>query len=139
MRLLIPAFVAMALAASAAPPLPEVKLPPQAREASLDEVQKLITDHPDTAILDVRTDEEVAELGKLPGAKHLDFFGENFARKVTQLGFDPARPCVVYCALGGRAKRAASVLADAGFKSILLPAGGFNAWKKAGKPVEAGK
>ena len=139
MRLLIPALLLIGLVASAAPPLLEVKLPLQAREAPLDEVQKLIAEHPDTGILDVRTAEEVAELGRLPGARHLDFFNEHFAVELPKLGLDPAKPCVVYCALGGRARRAAQVLAQAGFKNILLPAGGFNAWKKAGKPIEAAK
>jgi rhodanese-related sulfurtransferase len=139
MRLPIPALLLIACAASAAPPLPEVKLPPQAREATLEEVQKLIAGHPDTAILDVRTAEEVAELGRLPGARHLDYFNDHFAVEIPKLGFDPAKPCVVYCALGGRAKRAAAVLAEAGFQTILLPAGGFNAWKKAGMPVDGGK
>jgi rhodanese-related sulfurtransferase len=136
MRHLIPLLFLVAFAATAATPLPDVNLPPEAREATLDEVQKLITEHPETNILDVRTAEEVAELGRLPGAKHLDYFRQDFAAELAKLGFDPSKPCVVYCALGGRAKRAASTLAKAGFKTILLPAGGFNAWKKAGKPVE---
>jgi hypothetical protein len=29
-------------------------------------------------------------------------------------------------------------MAQAGFKDIILPLGGFNAWKKAGMPVEGG-
>jgi rhodanese-related sulfurtransferase len=140
MRFLIRILLALALTAAAQPPtLPEVKLPPQAREASLVEVQKLITEHPDTGILDVRTADEVTDLGRLPGAKHLDFFNEKFADELTKLGLDPAKPCIVYCALGGRAKRVATILAQAGFKTIVLPAGGFNAWKKAGMPVEGGR
>jgi rhodanese-related sulfurtransferase len=139
MRLLLPAILAAAFALSAQPVLPEAKLPPEAREASLDEVQKLIAEHPGASILDVRTAEEVAELGRIPGARHLDYFNPHFATELPRLGLDPARPCVVYCALGGRAKRAAAILAQAGFKNILLPAGGFNAWKKAGKPVEGGR
>jgi rhodanese-related sulfurtransferase len=138
MRLLIPALLLIAFVASAAPPLPEVKLPPQAREAPPDEVQRLVAEHPGTGILDVRTAEEVAELGRLPGARHLDFFNEHFAVEIPKLGLDPAKPCVVYCAIGGRAKRAASALAEAGFKDIVLLSGGFNAWKKAGKPIEGG-
>lgn len=117
----------------------EPALPPQAREVSLDEVQKLITERKDISILDVRTVEEIKELGRLPGAKHLDFFREDFDAELTKLGLDPAKPCVVYCALGGRAKRAAEKMAADGFKDIVLPAGGFNAWKKAGKPVENAK
>lgn len=138
MRFLLLTLLAFATASFAQPALPAVKLPAQAREASLDEVQKLITEHPDN-ILDVRTEEEVAELGRLPGAKHLDFFHEDFAAELKKLGLDPAKPCIVYCALGGRAKRAADAMAKAGFKEIILPAGGFDAWKKAGKPTEGGK
>src|SRR5436190_22377685 len=140
MRRLALFLLAVALTASAQPPaLPEVKLPPQAREATPDEVQKLITAHPETGILDLRTADEVADLGRLPGAKHLDFFQEDFAAAVTKLGLDPSKTCVVYCALGGRAKRAAVIMAQAGFKDIVLPSGGFNAWKKAGMPVEGGR
>jgi rhodanese-related sulfurtransferase len=140
MRFLIRTLLAVALTASAQPPaLPEVKLPPQAREAALEEVQKLITAHPDIGILDVRTADEVADLGRLPGAKHLDFFSEKFADELTKLGLDPAKPCIVYCALGGRARRAAGLMAQAGFKDIILPSGGFNAWKKAGMPIEGGR
>ncbi len=140
MRLLLATLLAISFTASAQPPsLPEVKLPPQAREVPAEEVQKLLTEHPDTGILDVRTEDEVKDLGRIPGAKHLDFFHEHFAEELARTGLDPSKPCVLYCALGGRARRAASVLAQVGFKTILLPAGGFNAWKRAGRPVEGGK
>jgi rhodanese-related sulfurtransferase len=140
MKPLILGLLVLALTAVAQPPaLPEVKLPPQAREASLEEVQKLIVGNPDIGILDVRTADEVTDLGRIAGAKHLDFFNEKFADELTKLGLDPAKPCIVYCALGGRAKRAAAILAQAGFKDIVLPSGGFNAWKKAGMPIEGGK
>jgi hypothetical protein len=91
MRFLIRILIAIALTASAQPPtLPEVKLPPAAREAAPEEVQKLITANPGIGILDVRTADEVAELGRLPGAKHLDFFHQDFAAEVTKLGLDPS-------------------------------------------------
>ena len=72
-------------------------------------------------------------------AKQLDFFHEQFAKEVLKIGLDPAKPCLIYCALGGRAKRAAGVMAQAGFKEIVVLTDGFNAWKKAGKPVEGGR
>jgi len=139
MKILFYSLLLVACTAAAEPALPEVKLPAQAREMTLDDVQKLIAEHPDIGILDVRTSDEFTELGRLPGAKHLDYFHERFAEELMKTGLDPSKPCVVYCALGGRAKRAAAILAQAGFKDIVLPAGGFNAWKKAGKPVEGGK
>lgn len=139
MRLLLTLLFTAALSLSAQPVLPEVKLPPQAREVSAVEAQKLLNEQKDAGVLDVRTIEEVQELGRLPGAKHADFFREGFSKDVAGLGLDPAKPCLVYCALGGRARRAADTLAKAGYKDILVLKDGFNAWKKAGLPVEGGK
>jgi rhodanese-related sulfurtransferase len=137
--LLLPFALAFACTAFAQPPvLPEVKLPPQARMASIDEVEKLTSERKDIGILDVRMTEEVGGQGRIPGAKHLDFFHEHFATEVLKIGLDPAKPCIIYCALGGRARRAAGVMARAGFKEIVVLTDGFNAWKKAGKPVDGG-
>lgn len=119
--------------------VPPPRLPPQARRLPVDEVEKLIKEHPDTGILDVRTAEEVAQRGRLPGAKHLDVFREDFVAQLGRTGLDPVKPCILYCAIGGRAERAAVLLARAGFSDIVLPTGGFNAWKMAGKPVEGSR
>jgi len=45
----------------------------------------------------------------------------------------------IYCAIGGRARRAAEKMSKLGYKEILLPKGSFTAWKEAGKPIEGGK
>ena len=116
------------------PPL----LPLQAREVSLNEIEKLLHDRKDVFVLDVRTIEEVNKEGHLPGAKQLDFLRDDFVKALPSMGIDPAKPCILYCEFGGRARRAAQHLAKFGCKEILLPAGGFNAWKKAGKPIEGG-
>ncbi|MFZ4766083.1 MAG: rhodanese-like domain-containing protein [Roseimicrobium sp.] len=121
------------LAADIPPPPPP--LPSQARELSVDEVATLITQRKDVGVLDVRTAEEFAAGARLPGAKHLDFFREDFAPQLSRLGLDPSKPCVVYCALGGRARRAAVTLAQAGFSDIAVLSGGCRAWKNAGKPT----
>ena len=135
---LLPLLLATSWLVGAEPLLPEVKLPPQAREATAEEVQKLLQERPDTGVLDVRTAEEGKAQGRLPGSKHLDYFRDDFATEIPKLGLDPAKPCVVYCALGGRSRRAATALAQAGFREIVLLKDGFNAWKKAGRPVEGG-
>jgi rhodanese-related sulfurtransferase len=113
-------------------------LPPQAKEVSIDDIEKLLRDRKDVFVLDVRSAEEIQEEGKLTGAKHIDYFASDFEGVLNGMGVDVTKPCVVYCAFGARARRAAQRLAKFGCKSILLPAGGFNAWKKAGKPVEGG-
>ncbi len=137
--LFLPLLLATSWLASAEPALPEVKLPAQAREAMAEEVLKLIQERPGVSVLDVRTAEEGTAEGRLPGSRHLDYFRDDFVTEALKIGLDPAKPCVVYCALGGRSKRAATLLAKAGFKEILILKDGFDAWKKAGKPVEGGK
>lgn len=111
-------------------------LPPGVREISIDESDRLIRERSDVAVIDVRTAPEFTEQGHLPRAQLVDFFREDFAAAIDALKLDPAKPCIVYCAIGGRAGRAAEKLAKLGFKEILLPKGSFKAWKEAGKPVE---
>lgn len=114
-------------------------LPPAVREISIDEADKLIRDRADAAVIDVRTASEFAEQGHLPRAQLVDYFREDFSEALASLKLDRAKPCIVYCAIGGRARRAAEKMVKLGFKEILLPKGSFKAWKKAGKPIEGGK
>lgn len=131
--LLVSVMVAVADDTAAHQPPP---LPPQAKEMSVADLAKLLQERKEIPVLDVRTAEEAKTEGSIPGAKHLDYFNTDFAAILPKLGIDPAKPCVVYCTFGGRARRAAKKLASLGCKEIILPAGGFSAWKKAGKPVE---
>ena len=107
-----------------------------AHELSIDDTEAFIRDHKDITILDVRTKDEYKEEGHLPGAKLLDFFHPEFEKAVKDIGLDPNKPVIVYCAIGGRAKRAADKLVKLGFKDVILPKGSFNGWKAAGKKVE---
>lgn len=83
--------------------------------------------------LDVRTDDEVAR-GQIPGASHVDVHDPGFEQKVKLL--DRKRPVFVYCAAGSRSRDAADRLAQLGFEHVYDLAGGMNAWKGAGLPVE---
>ncbi len=47
--------------------------------------------------------------------------------------------CVVICRSGGRARRAATQLEEAGHPDVTVLEGGLNAWLTAGKPVERGR
>jgi rhodanese-related sulfurtransferase len=118
----------------AAPKPPAVSSP--IRELSVDETERFIHDHKGTFILDVRTAEEYHEEGHLQGAKLLDFFHPQFEQAVKDIGLDKSKPVIVYCAIGGRAKRAADKLVKLGFSEVILPKGSFNGWKAAGKKVE---
>jgi len=86
-----------------------------------------------TQILDVRTQEEW-DAGHLKGAKRVELSEKGFVEKV-KAGFDPKKPVLVYCRLGGRSEKAAKQLRDAGFKTVSDLDGGITAWQEAGKPV----
>jgi rhodanese-related sulfurtransferase len=49
---------------------------------------------------------------------------------------DPSRRVIVYCRSGVRAALAASTLMTLGYESVANLAGGFNAWREAGLPIE---
>ncbi|MCE9520232.1 MAG: rhodanese-like domain-containing protein [Verrucomicrobia bacterium] len=110
-------------------------LPTGVREISIDEAEKLIRERNDIAVIDVRTAPEFFELGHLPRAQMVDYFREDFIAALGTLKLDPAKPCIVYCAIGGRARRVAEKMAKLGYNEIFLPKGSFKAWKDAGKPI----
>ncbi len=103
--------------------------PEQARavltEADADEV----------TLLDVRQPKEY-ETGHIPGAvlAPLPELSEHLDR------LDPARPTIVYCAVGGRSRVAAQILSGKGFTRVLNLKGGINAWEgaEAFGPEDAG-
>ena len=97
-----------------------------------DQALALLKEKKDLVLLDVRTGDEF-KTGHLEGATLMDFLNEGFAKQVQSL--DKTKPYLVYCALGGRSKRAVVKLRELGFTHVYDLAGGFNEWLKAGKPV----
>lgn len=81
-------------------------------------------------LLDVRTQEEV-QTGALEGAINIAY-DNNFADK---LGTLEQKPIFVYCAVGGRSAKAATLLREKGY-SVYELKGGIQAWKEAGLPVK---
>jgi rhodanese-related sulfurtransferase len=84
-------------------------------------------------VLDVRRTREW-DAGHLPDAIHLPL--SQLDARVTEL--DPDAEWVMVCASGYRSLIAASVLERAGFRRLVNAAGGMDAWRAAGLPVEAG-
>ena len=117
---------------------PVVPLPAGATEVPLAELEALLRERPNITVLDVRTASEVKSQGWLRGAKNLDIFQATFLDNFKALRYPPNEPIIIYCALGGRARQAAGMIAPLGYRHIFLPDGGYNAWRKAGKPTEGG-
>lgn len=82
-------------------------------------------------LLDVRSPDEWKG-GHVPNARHI-FLGE-LRKKFGEL--DKSKPTAVYCDSGYRASIATSILKQEGFGCVCNVPGSWQAWKKAGYPVD---
>ena len=100
-----------------------------------DDVEDFISQHAEGtfAILDVRQPVEY-EAEHLPGAKLIPL--PELADSLDEL--NPAKPVIVYCAVGGRSRMAAQFLANHDFREVHYLEGGMGAWEgpAAGGPRE---
>lgn len=94
--------------------------------------EQKIAETADAQLIDVRTPGEVSR-GKLPACTNIDYSSENFQDQLASL--DKTKPVFVYCAVGGRSGRAASMLSDMGFSEVYDLDGGIKAWQLAGKNI----
>lgn len=103
------------------------KLDPQAFQ------NQIQSDSGEFKILDLRTDEEVAE-GKVPGAEQLDFYSDDFENQLKKL--NKQATYYIYCRSGGRSGKTLDKMKELGFEQVYDMQGGMNAWKAAGLPAE---
>lgn len=83
-------------------------------------------------LLDVRTPAEYAE-GHLPGAKRIDYMGDNFKSEISKLNRDTTY--LVYCRSGRRSQLAGEEMRKMGFNVINLN-GGIISWNNKGFEIE---
>lgn len=90
------------------------------------EAEKYISERSrdELTILDVRQPVEY-EIGHIPGSKLLPL--PDLMERIDEI--DSEKPVVVYCAIGGRSRVAAQMLAGKGYKEIYNLSGGFRAWE----------
>ena len=74
-------------------------------------------------LLDVRQPAEY-ESGHIPGAKLIPL--PDLGHREAEIDAD--KPVIVYCAIGGRSRVAAQMLAAKGFKEVINLTGGIKAW-----------
>jgi rhodanese-related sulfurtransferase len=141
-HLLMPALLLFGLwtsALAAEPPAspvlpPAVVIPPEVHEIAPEQVLRQLVDHPDTLIIDVRTEDERHTRGYILNSLNFDYFhGQKTLDALAKL--DKTKPCIVHCAIGGRAQSIAVQMHQLGFKNILLLKGGFNAWSASGQAI----
>lgn len=95
--------------------------------------EKLLGEKKGTVVLDIRTAKEFAA-GHIATARNLDFYAADFEKQLAEL--DRTKTYLVHCASGGRSGRSLEAFKKLKFESVYHLDGGFNAWQRAGKPVE---
>lgn len=93
---------------------------------------RLMNNHSDTLVLDVRTSADFAN-GHIKGAKNIPL--KDFAGGVEKLSSDKEKPVLLYCNSGSSVVSAIKLLKKAGFAKINNLEGGIAAWKEANMPL----
>lgn len=112
------------------------------RTFSVDEARAMVGCD-DVLFIDVRDVREVAETGRIPGARHVP-------RGLLEFWIDPRSPYhkpffaedktfVFYCALDWRSALCTRAAQDMGLAPVGHLRGGLKAWKEAGGPLESSK
>jgi rhodanese-related sulfurtransferase len=104
----------------------------QIKRLNVKEFKELMDKTSNKTVLDVRTNDEVAQ-GVLAQATQIDYNGGDFESQLEKL--DKNKPVFIYCAVGGRSGSASSILAKKGFKQVYNFEGGINAWRALGFPT----
>ncbi len=90
-----------------------------------DEFHRLMQEHADAVVLDVRTAGEF-HAGHIPGAVNLDMMDARFAEKVQS--YDRNVPVLLYCRSGNRSYHAGNVMMKLGFEQVYNLASGLFDW-----------
>ena len=89
---------------------------------------KLLSEDNNSVVLDVRTLDEVEELGIIPEAIHIDIFkGQGFIDEIQKL--DTSKNYFVYYKAGGRSAQACAIMNQLGFEKTYNLLGGFTEWE----------
>lgn len=97
------------------------------------EFQKKIQNTKNTQLVDVRTPEEFNP-EHLQNAVNINWNDPNFESNIKLL--DKNKPVFVYCKVGGRSMKAATKLAELGFKEIYNLEGGIVSWNSKNLPTK---
>jgi rhodanese-related sulfurtransferase len=108
-------------------PVEEVQ--PTIKIVDVEGAKKLIAEHPQLIVIDVRTPEEHAE-GALPNALNVDVKNDNFEEEINK--YDKSAEYLMHCRSGSRSMLASEIMIKNGFKNVTNMDGGYLAWKDSG-------
>jgi len=102
------------------------------------QLRKMLKEHPDLVLVDVRTRDEVRMMGgtiDAPGNLVIPRGWLEF--RIQQHALDADTPIVVYCGANIRSPLAALTLQQMGYRKVVNYADGYIGWSKAGLPIRA--
>ena len=94
------------------------------RNLENEELKKLIAEHPDLLLLDVRSPQEYLQLGHIPGSKLIPIYELQAALP----SLNPEQKTVVICEHGVRSADASHFLAHVGFGDVAQLTAGMAYW-----------
>jgi len=101
-------------------------------DSSLVTPEELSLKQEEIVLIDVRTPREF-EQGHLENSVNINIADSSFKEEVGKL--DRSEPVYVYCKVGGRSAKAASILREMGFEEVYDLEGGIRNWEKSGMKV----
>lgn len=108
----------------------------------LEPAQALEATHDGAVLIDVRSDDQRAAFGSIPGALPIPLsvlewrVDPESGHRSPEVGADLDRQLILICAQGYSSSLAARRLQQIGFVNATDVVGGFEAWRSAGLPVE---
>ncbi len=104
-----------------------------------DELVKQLKEKPDTAVIDVRNENEISLYGGMINARNSYNIPRGWLEHFTPQSIPSVdTPIVVYCGTGQRSPLATETLLKMGYKDVKNYRDGFFKWRDAGLPVEVG-
>lgn len=105
--------------------------PARAGHLAVAETKRMLAEHPDALILDVRQPEEWNDdVGHIEGARLIPLPELN--HRITEIAAWRDKPVIVVCRVGVRSAEAANLLVASGFHEVYNLEGGMEAWRRAG-------
>jgi rhodanese-related sulfurtransferase/glyoxylase-like metal-dependent hydrolase (beta-lactamase superfamily II) len=99
-------------------------------------LQQLVDQHPDTVLIDVRTQDEIKQLGTIGLYQNINIPRGWLEFRIGEAVPDKDTPVVVYCGMNVRSPPAAQTLADMGYTNVKNYSDGFFKWQAAGLDLE---
>lgn len=97
-----------------------------------EQLQQQIVDQPDTVLIDVRTADEIKQLGTIGLYQNINIPRGWIEFRIADSARTKDTPIVVYCGVNARSPMAAKTLMDMGYTDVKNYAPGYFEWKNQG-------